>query len=134
VASSLLLGDAFVSYRAGAFDWSSRSDRTTIESPPIPPHPSVVAPPRVQVAPPAAPVPEPQIFYGSKSGAVFVETPSTPGPAAERGPPPPVNPPQHAQQAQQSAVIMSGSKSLMPGPSILQQGSVQTQQTNRRDP
>ncbi len=107
VASSLLLGAAFVSYRAGAFDWSSRSDRTTIETPPVPPHPTVVVPARVQVAPPAAPVPAPQIFHGSKSAAVFVAPQPTPEPAPQQAASP-------AQPSRQSAVIMSGSKSLMP--------------------
>lgn len=110
LASSLLLGAAFVSYRAGAFDWSSRSDSATIETPPIPPHPTVVVPPRTQVAPPAASVPEQQIFYGSKSGAVFVEPQPTPQPAQAP------TPQQTANSAPQSAVIMSGSKSLMPAP------------------
>jgi hypothetical protein len=107
LASSLLLGAVFVSFRAGAIDPSSRSNRSAIQTPPVPAYPTVVVPPRTDVNPPAAPVAAPQIFYGSKSAAVFV----APQPTSEPAPQQTTSP---AQPSRQSAVIMSGSKSLMP--------------------
>jgi len=118
LASSALLCAAFVSYRAGAFDWSSPSDGATLETPGIPEHPTVGTSPPAEVASPAVPVTDQQIFYGSKSGAVIVE----PEPAPQTASPP----------QQQSAVIMSGSKSLMAAPSSSPPAAPQTRQSAAR--
>lgn len=114
LASSLLLGAAFIAYRAGAIELSRQSDQDAVDPPMMPAAQSGVpqsprqpdAAPTAPISPPARAVPDHAFFAGSKSAAVFVESRPvlTPAPAA---------PPQAASPGQ-SAVIMSGSKSLMP--------------------
>jgi uncharacterized iron-regulated membrane protein len=114
LASSLLLGAAFVAYRAGAIEWSRQSDRDAVDPPTPPAAQSGVseAPRQAEAAPapPTAPttpaVPDRAFFAGSKSAAVFVESPAASAPA--------LTAPPQAATPDQPAVIMSGSKSLMP--------------------
>jgi hypothetical protein len=114
LASALLMGAAFISYRAGGLDRSRSSDRAPIDPPPAQAVQSTVpsaprqaeAAPSVPPAPTAPAVPDRAFFAGSKSAAVFVESP--PASVNDRVAPPATSPPND------SAVIMSGSKSLMP--------------------
>jgi len=119
VASSLLLGAAFVSYRAGVLQWSPGSSDQSVETTPPADH-------TTEVGPAAATDPDSAIFASSKSGAVFVEEQPSPEPAPAPQQAAPPRPP--------TAVILSGSKSLMPAPPNYQQGAVQSQQTNGNSP
>ena len=108
VASSLLLAVGFVSYRAGALDWLSKPAASAIETPTAPEYIFLDGSLNETPAPPKAAEAGDQLLWSSKSGTVF-GTRQTTTLVVEP-----------SESVEESPVIFSGSKSLMPAPSARQ--------------